>query len=140
MSKAAATAPGISLEEMTRLVEKRFDLMDRIETLEVEKKNIGETLEAALRQAGMTESPAVQGRAFRLQEKLECFYSKDAYNYAENNKIIHLFTPPPKITRAKVFEASKKAKITLAQFTRLQKCAGKEEKVYTLVQFQVKTP
>jgi hypothetical protein len=137
MSQAAASAPKVDLQKITELVEKRFVFMDRIASLEVEKQEVTDALTAEMLAAGLNESPFYEDRAFRLQEKLECDYSKDAYKYAKNNGIIELFTPPPKITRAKVFAASKKAKITLAQFNRLQKCAGKEEKVYTLVQFKV---
>ena len=121
--------PDLSLTEMIDL---RLQVAQTIERMEAEKSNLGEQIVKAMQKNGVKQAFGTEA-GYRLQEKLECTYNDDAYGYAKRNGLEPIFTPPPKITRAKVMEANKKNLLTLAQFKRLQKGAGPLQTAYSLV-------
>jgi hypothetical protein len=110
----------------------------QIDKLEVEKKDVSIDLINLLIGEEMKETPGIEGYAYRLIAKLETDYDRDTQDYVIRNELAPLFTPPMKITYAKVMDLNKKNKLTLAQFTRIQKGALDIQPRYSLTQFKQK--
>jgi hypothetical protein len=127
-----------NMRSIEKLEARFLDLKKQIDELDKEKKQTGEDLIALMTEEGIKETLGIDGFALRLNEKLECDYDADTYEYVERNELAPLFTSAMKISYNKVMQLNKKNAFTLAQFTRIQKGAGEIETAYTLTQFKQK--
>lgn len=132
MGNKAAARPKFSLAQ---LIDRRLDVDRQIEELNVLKAQYAEQIVAEMKASEQTRALGTQGKGYQLVSSLKAEYKPEAVQYAEKARLVHLFTPPPKITRSKVLAALKADQITQTQYSALEAFAGPTFTEHTLKTF-----
>jgi hypothetical protein len=118
--------------ELAQAIDKRIQIIKQIDELELQKKELADRIVAEMQTRKVTKAMGTGDKGYHLTEAIKADYAAKAVDYAIKQGIVHLFTPPPKITRAKVMDYLKKKNITMGQFKGLQRFAGKDYPEFTL--------